>query len=86
MPYPKNFAVRLILCLLLMYALWFGTKFVMVVLIKHEAFTPGTFDFIVPAVCGVAQALSWKPKEDKSTGQEKPSDVVQETPSDDDKS
>ena len=36
MPYPKNFAVRLIVCILGMLAIWFGVRFILSVVVFHE--------------------------------------------------
>ena len=65
MPYPENFVVRLIICVVGMFAIWFGVQFVKDVLIFHEEFSFEAIDFIVPAVCGVIEAFVWKPKEKK---------------------
>ena len=66
MPYPENFAVRLIVCLVGMLALWFGVQYVKDVLIFHEAFTIDVpIDFVVPIGCGIAEAFVWKPKDQK---------------------
>ena len=63
MPYPKNFAVRLIICIAGMYALWFAIQFFMDTVVRHEPFSVRTLDIIIPLVTGVIQAMSWKPKE-----------------------
>ena len=65
MPYPENFVIRLIICLVGMFALWFALQFVIDVLVHHEAFTVGPIDIIVPVVCGVLEAFLWKPKDKK---------------------
>lgn len=63
MPYPENFAVRLIICLVGMFALWMAVQFVMDVLVFHDEFKIGVMDIIIPAVLGVVEAFIWKPKE-----------------------
>ena len=65
MPYPENFAVCLIICILGMTALWMAAHYLGVVLIRHEAFTVGPLDFAIPVALGVFQAYTWKPKEKK---------------------
>ena len=65
MPYPENFIVRLLICLVGMFAIWFAATYVIQVLIQHDAFTVGPIDIIVPAACGVVEAFVWKPKEQK---------------------
>lgn len=60
---PENFAVRLILCILLLLLIWNGSYYLMHVVVWHEAFE---FDamrqLIMPIVCGVVMAFTWKPK------------------------
>ncbi|MBO7674761.1 MAG: hypothetical protein J6S63_07105 [Atopobiaceae bacterium] len=65
MPYPKNFVVRIIICVVLMYAVWIGIQYIMDVFIFHEPFRLGIVDYIVPPVTGVIEAYTWKPKENK---------------------
>ena len=62
MPYPKNFAVRLIICIVGTIALWMIGRYVGIVLIRHEAFSFDASDIIAPAVVGVIEANAWKPK------------------------
>lgn len=63
MPYPENFVVRLLICIVGMYALWMGAHYIGVVFIRHEAFSVGVLDIVLPLVLGVWEAFSWKPKE-----------------------
>ena len=65
MPYPQNFVVRLIICIVGMFALWMAVQFITDVLIRQETFALGPFDIIIPLVVGVAEAFLWKPKEEK---------------------
>ena len=65
MPYPENFVVRLLICLVAMFAIWFGISYVIDVFVHHEAFSVGPIDIIVPIACGVVEAFVWKPKEKK---------------------
>jgi len=62
MPYPENFVVRLIICVVGMLALWLAAHYIGVVLVRHETFTIGAFDIVVPAICGVIESFTWKPK------------------------
>lgn len=63
MPYPENFVIRLIVCILGMFAIWFAVQFVLDVLIHHESFEIHAIDIIVPIAMGVVEAFVWKPKE-----------------------
>ena len=63
MPYPENFVVRLIICIVGMYAIWMGVQFITDVLIRHEAFGLNVIDIIAPLVLGIIEAFVWKPKE-----------------------
>lgn len=65
MPYPENFVVRLIICIVGMYAIWMGAQFVKDVIIFHEAFSVDMIDIIAPLVVGIVEAFVWKPKEQK---------------------
>ena len=65
MQYPQNFVIRLIICIVGMFALWMAVQFITDVLIRQEAFALGPIDFIVPLGCGIAEAFLWKPKEKK---------------------
>ena len=65
MPYPENFVVRLLICIVGMYAIWFGVQFILDVVVFHDEFTVNAFDIIVPLVVGVIEAFVWKPKEKK---------------------
>ena len=38
MPYPENFVVRLIVCIVGMLVIWIGVRFIMDVLIFHDPF------------------------------------------------
>ena len=65
MPYPENFVVRLIICIVGMFAIWMGVQFIMNVLIFHDAFTIRPFDIIAPLGMGIVEAFVWKPKDKK---------------------
>ncbi len=65
MPYPENFVVRLIICIVGMYAIWFGVQFILDVLVFHDEFKVNAIDIIVPLAVGVIEAFVWKPKEKK---------------------
>lgn len=65
MPYPENFVVRLLICIVGMYAIWFGVQFILDVVVFHDEFTVNAIDIIVPLVVGVIEAFVWKPKEKK---------------------
>ena len=65
MPYPENFVVRLIICIVGMYAIWFGVQFILDVLVFHDEFKVNAIDIIVPLAVGVVEAFVWKPKEKK---------------------
>ena len=65
MPYPENFVVRLIICIVGMVAIWNLVFFLMDTFLWHQTFQ---FDvvlgLIVPVVVGVIEAYTWKPKEE----------------------
>ena len=61
--YIENFALRLILCIVGMFALWFAIQFIKHSFILHDSMTISAFDIVVPLVGGIAQALAWKPKD-----------------------
>ncbi len=65
MPYPENFVVRLLICVVGMYAIWFGVQFILDVVVFHDEFTVNAIDIIVPLAVGVIEAFVWKPKEKK---------------------
>lgn len=65
MPYPKNFVVRLIICVVGMVAIWIGVRFVMSTLIFHEEFILRPIHIIMAVALGVVEAFVWKPKENK---------------------
>lgn len=65
MPYPENFVVRLLICVVGMYALWFGVQFILDVVVFHDEFKVNAIDIIVPLAVGVIEAFIWKPKEKK---------------------
>ena len=60
MPYPENFVVRLIICIVGMYAIWFGVQFILDVLVFHDEFKVNAIDIIVPLAVGVVEAFVWK--------------------------
>ena len=63
MPYPQNFIVRLLVCIVGMFALWMAAHYIGTVLIRQEAFTIGPIDIILPLGVGVYEAYAWKPKQ-----------------------
>ena len=63
MPYPENFVVRLLICVVGMCALWILGSFISTALIRHEEFTLRVTHFVIPAVIGVVEAFVWKPKD-----------------------
>jgi hypothetical protein len=65
MPYPENFVVRLLICVVGMYAIWFGVQFILDVVVFHDEFKVNAIDIIVPLAVGVIEAFVWKPKEKK---------------------
>lgn len=65
MPYPENFVVRLLICVVGMYAIWFGVQFILDVVVFHGEFKVNAIDIIVPLAVGVIEAFVWKPKEKK---------------------
>ena len=62
MPYPENFVVRLLICIVGMYAIWIGLQFVMDVLVFHDEFKLGLMDYVLPLIMGVVETFVWKPK------------------------
>ena len=60
--YIENFALRLVFCIVGMYAIWIGIQFVMDTVIFHDPFRLDIIDYIVPAILGVIEAFAWKPK------------------------
>lgn len=60
--YIENFVLRLIFCVVGLVILWIAVQYIKDVIIFHEAFSLGVFDFVVPVVCGVVEAFVWKPK------------------------
>ena len=65
MPYPENFVVRLIICVVGIFAIWFGVQFILDVVVFHDEFKVNAIDIIVPLAVGVIEAFVWKPKEKK---------------------
>ena len=65
MPYPKNLAVRLIVCIVGTFALWMAGRYIGVVLIRHEPFSFDASDVIAPVIAGIIEAKAWRPKESK---------------------
>jgi len=63
MPYPENFVVRPLICVVGMTILWICSSYIGAVFIRHETFTLGVTHFIYPAIIGVTEAFFWKPKE-----------------------
>ncbi len=63
MPYPENFVVRLIVCILGMLAIWIGIRFIMDVVIFHDEFSIKPITLAIPVVLGVVEAFVWKPKD-----------------------
>ncbi len=63
MPYPENFVVRLLICIVGMCALWILGSYISTVLISHEEFALRATHFVIPAILGVVEAFVWKPKE-----------------------
>lgn len=63
MPYPENFVVRLLICIVGMCALWILGSYISTVFIRQEAFILGPTHFIIPAIIGIVEAFIWKPKE-----------------------
>jgi uncharacterized membrane protein len=63
MPYPQNFIVRLIICVVGMCAIWILGSFISATLIHHEEFVLRATHFIIPAIMGVVEAFVWKPKD-----------------------
>ena len=53
MPYPENFVVRLIVCIVGMLAIWIGVRFIMDVLIFHDPFEIKITTLIIPIALGV---------------------------------
>ena len=58
--YIENFALRLIFCIVAMFAIWIGLQFLMDTFIHHEPFALGVLDYIIPLALGVVQAFTWK--------------------------
>ena len=63
MPYPENFVIRLIVCILGMLAIWIGVRFILDVVISHEEFVIRPISLAIPVVMGVVEAFVWKPKD-----------------------
>ncbi|MBR3226781.1 MAG: hypothetical protein IKF78_15815 [Atopobiaceae bacterium] len=63
MPYPENFVVRLIVCIIGMLAIWIGVRFILDVVISHEEFVIRPISLAIPVVLGVVEAFVWKPKD-----------------------
>lgn len=62
--YIENFALRLIFCVVGMFALWVAVQFLADKFIFHEEFNLGVKDYVIPIVMGVVQAFVWKPKQE----------------------
>ena len=60
--YIENFVLRLLFCIVGMYVVWIAIQYIMDTLIFHEPFGLGLIDYVVPAIMGVIEAISWKPK------------------------
>ncbi|MBO7674289.1 MAG: hypothetical protein J6S63_04705 [Atopobiaceae bacterium] len=63
MPYPENFVVRLLICIVGMCAIWVLGSFISTVLIHHETFNLSVTQLIVPVVLGIIETFLWKPKD-----------------------
>ena len=65
MSYRKNFAVRVIVCVLGMLVIWMGVWFALSV-IFHEEFVIRPVLVVVPVIMGVSEAYAWKAKDEKN--------------------
>ncbi len=61
--YIENFALRLVFCIVGMFALWNLGSFVGATFIRHEPFVFSPSNFIIPIATGAIEAFAWKPKE-----------------------
>lgn len=63
MPYPENFVVRLLICIVGMCAIWVLGSFISTVLIQHETFNLSVTQLIIPVILGIIETFLWKPKD-----------------------
>ena len=71
MPYPKNFAVRLIICVVGFLVIFNGIYYLMDTFVRHQAFNfRPIWNVAIPAFCGVLQAMNWKDPAEKAREQE----------------
>lgn len=62
--YPENLVVRILFCVVVLIVLTIAASYVGRTFIFHEPFTISVVtNIIVPVICGVMWAYSWKPKE-----------------------
>ncbi len=66
MSYRKNFAIRVIICVLGMLVVWMGVWYVLDVVICHEEFALRPVLIVVPVILGISEAYAWKSKDEKS--------------------
>ena len=82
MPYPKNFAVRLIICVVGFLVIFNGIYYLMDTFVRHQAFNfRPIWNVAIPAFCGVLQAMNWKDPAEKAREQER--EAKQDEKSDD---
>jgi len=62
-PYPENFVVRLIICVVGLVAVWMAAQYVGDVFLRHEPFSISAFDIVMPIGLGIVEAFVWKPKQ-----------------------
>ena len=71
MPYPKNFAVRLIICVVGFLVIFHGICFLMDTFVRHQAFDfRPIWNVAIPVIGGVVQAMNWKDPAEKAKERE----------------
>lgn len=82
MPYPKNFAVRLIICVVSFLVIFNGIYYLMDTFVRHQAFDfRPIWNVAIPVIGGVVQAMNWKDPAEKA--EEKALKAKQDEKSDD---
>jgi hypothetical protein len=65
MPCPENFALRLIVCVAAMIAVWNLMFFLLDTFLFHETWKFSLFwGLVAPIIAGVYEAITWKPKDE----------------------
>lgn len=62
--YIENFFLRILFCVVTMLAVFIGISYIKNVVIGHGTFELDIFRHVIgPVLCGVTEAIVWKPKQ-----------------------